>query len=87
MVWQRTSYHTAASSTIYVKYPPKISFLTVRAKSDAAAAAGPIVLCIDATVCVRPFVAPKNHLLGTAEHTYMDTEPYDLERSFSMVHR
>ena len=76
--------HTTASSTIYVKYPPKMSFLIVKAKSDAAAA-GPTVLWIETTVCARPFVAPRDRLLGAAEHTYMSTEPYNLQRSFCMV--
>jgi hypothetical protein len=72
--------HTAASSTTYVKYPPKMSFWTEKAKSDAAAA-GATVLWIETTVCARPFVAPRDRLLGAAEHTYMNTEPYELQRS------
>jgi hypothetical protein len=78
--------HTAASSTTYVRYPPKMSFLTEKAKRDAAAA-GATVLWIETTVCARPFVAPRDRLLGAAEHTYMNTEPYELQRSSVWVHR
>jgi hypothetical protein len=73
--------HIAASSKIYVKYPPKMSLLTVKAKSYAAAP-GPTLHWIETTVCVRPLVAPRDCLLGAAEHTYMNTEPYESQRSF-----
>jgi hypothetical protein len=62
-----------------------MSFLTVNAKRDAEAA-GPTVLWTETTACARPFVAHRDRLLDAAEHPYISTEPYHLQRSFSIVH-
>jgi hypothetical protein len=56
----------------YAKFPPKTLFVKENANNQPDAA-GPIMRCIDATVCPRPCVAPSNRLLGTAEETYMNT--------------
>ena len=45
-----------------------------KANSDAAAA-GATVRWIETIVCARPFVAPKDRLLGAEDDTYMKTEP------------
>ena len=45
-----------------------------KANSDAAAA-GATVRWIETIVWARPFVAPRDRLLGAEEDTYMKTEP------------
>ena len=66
--------HTKAVNTTYVKFPPRTLLFREKAKSDAAAA-GATVRWIDTIVWARPFVAPRDRLLGAEEDTYMKTEP------------
>lgn len=66
--------HTRAVNTTYVKFPPRMLLFREKAKSDAAAA-GATVRWIETIVWARPFVAPKDRLLGAEEDTYMKTEP------------
>ena len=66
--------HTRAVNTTYVKFPPRTLLFREKAKSDAAAA-GATVRWIETIVWARPFVAPRDRLLGAEEDTYMKTEP------------
>jgi hypothetical protein len=66
--------HTRAVNTTYVKFPPRTLLFREKAKSDAAAA-GATVLWIETIVWARPFVAPRERLLGAEEDTYIKTEP------------
>jgi hypothetical protein len=66
--------HTRAVNTTYVKFPPSTLLFREKAKSDAAAA-GATVRWIETIVWARPFVAPRDRLLGAEEDTYMKTEP------------
>ena len=51
-----------------------------KANSDAAAA-GATVRWIDTIVWARPFVAPRDRLLGAEEDTYMKTEPGEVSQT------
>jgi len=66
--------HTRAINTTYVKFPPRTLLFREKAKSEAAAA-GATVRWIETIVWARPFVAPRDRLLGAEEDTYMKTEP------------
>ena len=75
--------HTRTTRTTYVKFPPKTLLFREKAKSDAARA-GATVLWIETTVWARPFVAPRDRLLGAEEDTYMNTAPYEF--AFKSAH-